>query len=70
MNKKCSICRQPVQPDCDYNQGRCPHTPAMIELSTARKLLFLLAAPFIIGAWAIANPRQIWQQAKKDWNIK
>jgi hypothetical protein len=42
----------------------------MIELSTARKLLFLLAAPFIIGAWAIANPRQIWQQAKKDWNIK
>lgn len=29
---RCSICRQPPQANCDFNQGRCPHLPAMINI--------------------------------------
>ena len=29
---KCNTCRQPVQANCDYNQGRCPHRKPMIEI--------------------------------------
>ena len=29
---KCNICRKDYSPDCDYNQGRCPHHPPMIEI--------------------------------------
>ena len=70
MKQKCSVCRQPVQLDCDWNQGRCPHRPAAIELSSGRKLLLLLLSPFIIAAWCVANPCKVWAQARKDWNIK
>lgn len=68
MNKKCSICRQPIQLNCDYNQGRCPNRPPAIQ--SFPKWLLLLAAPFIIVPWIVMNPRKVWQQAKKDWNIK
>jgi hypothetical protein len=26
-----------------------------------------VAAPIIIGAWMLFNPRAIWAQAKKEW---
>lgn len=29
---KCNICRKEYTPACDYNQGRCPHHPPMIEI--------------------------------------
>lgn len=29
---KCTTCRQEYTPACDYNQGRCPHHPPMIEI--------------------------------------
>ena len=29
---KCNTCRQEVQNDCDYNQGRCPHRKPMIDI--------------------------------------
>lgn len=29
---KCSICRQEITQNCDYNQGRCPHRKPMIEI--------------------------------------
>ena len=29
---KCSTCGQAYSPDCDYNQGRCPHHPPMINI--------------------------------------
>jgi hypothetical protein len=70
MKQKCKTCQQEIHLNCDWNQGRCPHTPPLIELSTARKLLLLLAAPFIIGAWTVMNPKKVWQQALKDWNIE
>jgi hypothetical protein len=28
---KCSICRQVITNTCDWNQGRCPHVPSMID---------------------------------------
>jgi hypothetical protein len=66
----CQTCGKTYSADCDYRQGRCPHHPPLIELSVARKLLYLCLAPFIITAWAVTNPAKVWQQAKKDWNIK
>lgn len=29
---KCNICHGPISPDCEYNQGRCPHRKPMIEI--------------------------------------
>lgn len=29
---KCSICRQEIKDDCDYNQGRCPHRKSIMEI--------------------------------------
>ena len=29
---KCDVCRHEVKPDCDYNQGRCPHRKPMIDI--------------------------------------
>jgi len=29
---KCATCRNEITPDCDWNQGRCPHTKPMIEI--------------------------------------
>jgi len=62
---KCTTCRHEYSPGCDYRQGRCPHHPA-----TTPTWLLLLAACVIIPVWCITHPRQVWQQAKQDWNIK
>jgi len=29
---KCNTCRKEYTPNCDYNQGRCPHHKPMIEI--------------------------------------
>ena len=34
-----------------------------------RKVLLIIVAPFIIGAWCIMNPRKVWEHAKKDYNL-
>jgi len=28
----CSTCHRKYTPECDYNQGRCPHHPPLIEI--------------------------------------
>ena len=28
----CNICRRPYDPSCDFQQGRCPHHPPMINI--------------------------------------
>ena len=28
----CEVCRSEIKPDCDYNQGRCPHRKPMIDI--------------------------------------
>ena len=27
---KCELCHQEYSPQCDYQQGRCPHHPPML----------------------------------------
>jgi hypothetical protein len=29
---KCNTCKKEYSADCDYNQGRCPHHPPMINI--------------------------------------
>ena len=29
---KCNTCYKEYSPDCDYNQGRCPHHPPMLNI--------------------------------------
>ena len=29
---KCTVCRKEYSPDCDYNQGRCPHHQPMLNI--------------------------------------
>ena len=29
--KRCSLCKKPYSPACEYMQGRCPHHPSMIS---------------------------------------
>lgn len=28
----CNICNKEYSPECDYNQGRCPHHPPLINI--------------------------------------
>ena len=30
--KRCAVCLQAIDPNCDWKQGRCPHRPPMIEI--------------------------------------
>jgi hypothetical protein len=65
----CHICRKQVDYDCDWQQGRCPHREPMLTIPSWRVIIYLIAAPFIIGIWCILNPQKVWQQAKKDWKL-
>jgi hypothetical protein len=35
-----------------------------------KNLLYILIAPFIIGAWCVMNPLKVWEQAKKDFGVE
>lgn len=28
---KCGTCGHPIHPGCNFNQGRCPHQPPMVD---------------------------------------
>jgi|LauGreDrversion4_2_1035121.scaffolds.fasta_scaffold155586_4 hypothetical protein len=30
VNMKCEICKQEIEPLCDWQQGRCPHRQPML----------------------------------------
>lgn len=64
---KCSTCKQDYSPKCDYRQGRCPNHEPMI--TTFPKWFLFLAACVIIPVWCVTHPRQVWQQAKKDYKL-
>jgi len=36
---RCSVCRKVYTPACDWNQGRCPHHPAVISTTAVRTRL-------------------------------
>ena len=40
------------------------------KLRWYKKLLFIIIAPFILGAWCVMNPRKVLEQAKKDFGVK
>ena len=67
---KCSTCSKEYSPSCDWDQGRCPNNPPMIEIPVWRQAVYLFFAPLIIGWWCIRNPKRVWEQAKKEYNIK
>lgn len=29
---KCKTCGEEIRPNCDWQQGRCPHLPSMAEM--------------------------------------
>ncbi len=29
---KCAVCRKDYTPECNFNQGRCPHHPPMLNI--------------------------------------
>lgn len=39
---RCSLCKHPYTPMCDYMQGRCPHHPSLVDkiLSNPHKSRF------------------------------
>jgi len=48
---KCETCRSEITPDCDYNQGRCPHRKPMIEIQpkdTSRGHFYVSLAKSVI----------------------
>ncbi len=52
---KCNICRKDYDPSCDYNQGRCPHHPPMLNIqpkdtSKGHFYVSLIKSGFRIGA--------------------
>lgn len=30
--EKCKVCNKEYSPECDYNQGRCPHHPPLLNI--------------------------------------
>jgi hypothetical protein len=36
---KCSICRKTPVSTCDWQQGRCPHLPPVLQLTIIDKLV-------------------------------
>ena len=36
---RCSICRRIPKLNCDYQQGRCPHIPPMLEITFVKRLI-------------------------------
>ena len=52
---KCNICNQEYSPDCDYNQGRCPHHKPMLDIqpkdpSKGHFYVSIVKSGFRIGA--------------------
>ena len=48
---KCSVCRQVISDTCTWRQGRCPHTPSMIDniMSSPYKIRFYNLIKFFKG---------------------
>lgn len=65
----CKTCNKPYSPSCDYRQGRCPHHTPMLTIPTWRVVVYMLIAPLVIAVWCIMHPKQVWEQAKKDWKL-
>jgi len=52
---KCEICKKEYSPSCDYDQGRCPHHPPLLNIqpkdtSKGHFYVSLVKSGFRIGA--------------------
>jgi hypothetical protein len=49
--QRCSICRKEILMSCDWQQGRCPHLPSMVEqiLAIPYKVRFYNLIKFFKG---------------------
>ncbi len=62
---KCQLCHKEYSPECDYQQGRCPHHPPMINIQpkdTSRGHFYVSLVKSIvrIGAGASLMSGLIW----------
>jgi len=46
-SERCKICKKVYSADCDWQQGRCPGHPAMIDVAKLRQKLVVLAQRFL-----------------------
>jgi hypothetical protein len=71
MNNRCEICHQEPTPDCDWQQGRCPHREPLLKIQlrdTSRghfyvslvKSVFRIAAGVCIVAAGYTIPGAGW----------
>jgi hypothetical protein len=35
---RCSLCKKPYTPMCDFMQGRCPHHPALLDCVLSKEV--------------------------------
>jgi hypothetical protein len=62
---KCDTCNKEYSPDCDYNQGRCPHHPPLLNIqpkdtSKGHFYVSLVKSVIRIGAGASLMSGLIW----------
>ena len=62
---KCEVCKQEYRPDCDYQQGRCPHRTPMINIqpkdtSYGHFVVSLIKSLIRIGAGSALILGHIW----------
>lgn len=62
---KCEVCKQEYRPDCDYQQGRCPHRTPMIniqpkDISHGHFIVSLIKSLIRIGAGSALILGHIW----------
>ena len=38
-NPKCSICHKQPRMSCDWQQGRCPHIPPVLQLTVIDRII-------------------------------
>jgi len=57
---KCNTCNKEYAPECDYNQGRCPHHPPLLNIQpkdTSKGHFYVSIVKSIIrigaGCWLI-----------------
>lgn len=38
-----------------------------MDIPVWRKVIYSIAAPFIILTFIVCHPRKVWEQVKKEW---
>jgi len=69
--EKCSTCRKDIDPNCDYNQGRCPHRPATTTVEKIKSvmawIIVVLSAINIYLYWGTSDAVYAWIVAFVGW---